>query len=233
MERIFTPEDFVQVLNVDDAGPNVTVGTRTTYWLVDHLEKVSRAAERRCRPSARQAGDGSAASLRDASVHLDVAAAIYRLLLERSGDDALSLSDCLACVCAAMLEPLGIRNRCNFEFYCEPGCSIPASRAFAVGAIAVEAVINALHHAHPAGVRGRLSIACRRKGDAVIMEIGDDGVGLPEGFALGRDAGIGLGNAIDMADAADARLSLESRPLGLTLRLVMDAAAAVDGAASP
>lgn len=41
---------------------------------------------------------------------------------------------------------------------------------------------------------GKLEISARRDGDRLRVTVSDDGVGLPEGFELEQNAGIGLGN---------------------------------------
>lgn len=56
-------------------------------------------------------------------------------------------------------------------------------------------VENALEHGiDPQGSGGRLSITGERRDDEIILTVRDNGPGLPEGFVLGQDDGVGLGN---------------------------------------
>lgn len=47
----------------------------------------------------------------------------------------------------------------------------------------------------------RLEIAVRREGGTLVLEVVDDGPGLPEGWTFDRDAGVGLTNTRDRLDA--------------------------------
>ena len=190
-------------------------GESETAWLFAHVSRLLRSS--RGSPHS----DESAQMLRDVSVHLDVAAAVYRLTLSKPGSETVGLSDCLARLCAAAIEPLRLRERTNFEFYCEPGCAISAEQALPLAAIVLEAMLNTLRHAHPTGIPGKLSVSCRRSGGLVAIEVSDDGVGLPTEFDLERDAGAGLHNVIELAHEIGAAIDLRSRPLGMTFRLTM------------
>lgn len=218
--------DNVSVLHpvsppVPDSG-----GAKEEYILLNIVDSFSRWI-RAGREAARRhaaSGDGNAGRLRDASVQLDVAATVYRLILEQSDGGTVSLSNCLAKACAVALEPLQLRRRAALEFFFGPDCTVPAAKALPVVAVAMEAILNALHHAHPAGLVGHLSISCRRDGGFVVVMIGDDGVGLSEGFQPERDAGAGMGSMFEAARAVGARLAFDSGPLGLTVRVKMPAA---------
>lgn len=203
-------------------------GVPQALWLSDGLARLSRHAQVLCEEVESEAQTPTRAPtvLRDASVHLDVAAAVYRLLLEKPGEGRVDLADCLAVATAAALKPLDLRQRSSLEFYFGAGCTIAAEQALPVMAITLEAIINALRHAHPSGLVGRLSVACRREGAFIILEVSDDGVGLPEGFDPVRDAGAGLRTMFDTAATIDAGVELQSHALGLTVRVRIWAAAA-------
>jgi two-component sensor histidine kinase len=59
-----------------------------------------------------------------------------------------------------------------------------------------ELMQNAVDHAFPAGqvrgVEGRVRVMLARDGDDVVVEVADDGVGLPAGFDLEGSSGLGL-----------------------------------------
>lgn len=83
-----------------------------------------------------------------------------------------------------------------------------------------EAVRNAIRHAHPAGIAGTISLGCRvgPMGETIV-EIRDDGVGLPDGFDESHHAGTGFRLMRAAAARLGAGLTLRSSPLGLRLRL--------------
>jgi LytS/YehU family sensor histidine kinase len=97
-------------------------------------------------------------------------------------------------------------------------------------------VENALRHGiAPDSTAGRLNIRARRDGSALVLEVADDGPGLPANWSLDRDAGIGLSNVRDRLAAAydrNASLALEPMtPRGTTARVRMPFVVSADIAA--
>jgi two-component sensor histidine kinase len=102
----------------------------------------------------------------------------------------------------------------------QPGCPIAARQATAVGLVVGEALANALKYSHPTGVPGKIGITSRRNtGRGLIIEVADDGVGLPEGFDPYTTKSIGMALMRDLAEQLSARLEFEQRPIGLCVRL--------------
>ncbi len=82
--------------------------------------------------------------------------------------------------------------------------------------------MNAVKHAHPTGVPVQITLACHRDSRGCLrIELGDDGVGLPEGFDAGKAEGVGFRLIRSLADKLDAALSIESDSLGLTFYLTL------------
>src|SRR5262249_11036600 len=52
---------------------------------------------------------------------------------------------------------------------------LPANVVNAVNVVLDEAVSNAINHGYDAGVRGEIAVRLRRAGDAVLLEVEDDG----------------------------------------------------------
>ncbi len=200
-------------------------GSREGLWLVEHLKDLADTMEQRA-----TSAEGSLSSrrdgltgLRDAAANLEGTAAIYRLLMAHPGSASVSLSDVLGHAFAAVMDTLNLRERTNFTFYCEPGCLVSPAKALSIGTIVVEVVTNALRHAHPSGITGQLDVACRRSGDRHVLEIADDGVGLPEGFDHEEDSGVGLKAVKQIAEDIGAECEFHSTPLGFTFRLLIPA----------
>jgi two-component sensor histidine kinase len=72
--------------------------------------------------------------------------------------------------------------------------SVPLAvdRAIPVGLILNELISNAFKHAFPDGRKGSLSIDGRRSNGKVVLEVRDDGVGMPEGADPARPKSLGL-----------------------------------------
>lgn len=72
------------------------------------------------------------------------------------------------------------------------GVQLDIDRAVPCGLIVHELVSNALRHGFPDGRKGHLQIALRADGDRVMLEVNDDGVGLPASFDLKRCSSLGI-----------------------------------------
>jgi len=77
-----------------------------------------------------------------------------------------------------------------------------------LGIMVNEIVSNSMKYAFPEGRRGTISLASRTEGERVIVEIGDDGPGLPEGIDLDSGPGFGLGLIRILAKQLDASISV-------------------------
>ncbi len=69
---------------------------------------------------------------------------------------------------------------------------LPAKMAAPIGLILTELITNAIKYAFPEGGPGTITVALKRTGTGARLEVGDDGVGLPEGFELFKNAGMGF-----------------------------------------
>ena len=73
---------------------------------------------------------------------------------------------------------------------------IPGELATPLAVVLNELVQNAVEHAFPPGKAragsGRVRVTLARQGDDVVLEVADDGVGLPPGFDLEGATGLGL-----------------------------------------
>lgn len=71
--------------------------------------------------------------------------------------------------------------------------AVGLDRAVPVGLVLNELVTNSVRHAFPAGRSGTIVVRVTRpEGDLVVLDVTDDGIGLPAEFELERGAGLGL-----------------------------------------
>jgi len=105
-----------------------------------------------------------------------------------------------------------------------PGCQVRPDRILPVSQIVVEVVSNAVKHAYPAGRGGRILVTGRRDlaGD-VVVEVADDGPGLPDGFNPDTDSGLGFHLIRALAARMAAQVEFEARHVGLRFRLTLPA----------
>jgi len=81
-------------------------------------------------------------------------------------------------------------------------------------------ITNNLNHVHPAGVPGEIEVSCRQgPAGELIIEVGDDGVGLPEGLDPMTSDGFGFRLVRGLAKQLGALLGFEDQGIGLMVRL--------------
>ena len=103
-------------------------------------------------------------------------------------------------------------------------CAVKTDKILPICMIVTEAVTNSLKYAHPTGVRGTLEIGCRRDSDgSAVIEVADDGVGLPEDFDPLADGGLGSQTMNILARQLGAEISFIARPIGLCFQLRLPA----------
>ena len=98
---------------------------------------------------------------------------------------------------------------------------LPMEKAVPLGLIVAELVTNSIRYAHPAGIAGVISIRSSRHSGAIVIDISDDGVGLPEDFDLLAASNTGFAMMRGLAAQLAASISFDDHGLGLrcTLRL--------------
>jgi two-component sensor histidine kinase len=111
---------------------------------------------------------------------------------------------------------------------CTRGCHVRSDHIEAVTLIVCEIVLNALKHAHPAGVPLNLWVGCAAADDGTLcVEVIDDGVGFPEDFDPEKSSGLGFRVVRSLAEQLGATLSFKSTSLGTHFLLALpDAVAA-------
>jgi len=157
--------------------------------------------------------------LQDLSLRIDAVGRLHRLLTRDNEYLAVDLLTHLREIADAALYSFSLKKQTEILFDLEP-CPIAARQATAVGLIIGEALTNALKYSHPTGVPGKIGIASRRNaGPGLIIEVADDGVGLPEGFDPYNTKSTGMALMRDLAEQLSARLEYEQGPIGLCVRL--------------
>jgi two-component sensor histidine kinase len=103
-----------------------------------------------------------------------------------------------------------------------PGIEIATREAATLDFVVREIVSNAYRHSHPAGSPVEVTIECgvNRNGE-IVIDIGDDGVGLPPDFAEWRDAGDGMVSVRHRLQQIGADLHVTSDDLGLRFQIIL------------
>ncbi len=99
-------------------------------------------------------------------------------------------------------------------------CRVDAAQASALTLAFSEIVTNAMKYAHPTGLPVEMTVTATTASDgAVVVQIADDGVGLPDGFDETRHAGVGLKLVRSLMEGVGARLAMSSSELGLVFEV--------------
>ena len=105
-----------------------------------------------------------------------------------------------------------------------PGDGVPITweEAATLDFVVREIVSNAYRYSHPAGSPVEVTIECgvTRDGE-IVIDIGDDGVGLPPDFAEWRDAGNGMVSVRHRLQQIGACLNVTSDDLGLRFQIIL------------
>lgn len=134
--------------------------------------------------------DGGPEATRTLQGRVIALAQVHDLLHVSGMSSRLELSDFIRTLCArtALAVP---GDRVDIRLDLQP-VEVGVEAAGPLALIVVELLGNAVRHAFPRSRPGRVTIALRAEGVEGVLAIRDDGVGLPEGIARRRHAGLGL-----------------------------------------
>jgi two-component sensor histidine kinase len=158
-------------------------------------------------------------SLEQMSLRIDAVGRLHRLLMNTGHGGSIELSAYLREIADAAMCSLANIERTDILFNLEPQIVIAAKQAAAIGLLIGEALINSLKHSHPAEDHGMIWVSCKRHDDdKIIVEISDDGVGLPAGLDSMR-GGSGIRLMRGLADQLNARLEFANGNPGCAVRI--------------
>jgi two-component sensor histidine kinase len=153
---------------------------------------------------------------------------LHRHLANRAETQTIDLGNYLLDNATSLISSLGLSARARVVHRLDKDCATTPDRAQAIGLVLSEVVMNAVKHAHPSGIPVQISISCRKlDGGALAIEIGDDGVGLPEGFDWNKGGGVGFLLIRSLAQKLGADLYVEFDTLGTIFLLTLPPSASV------
>ncbi len=157
--------------------------------------------------------------LHEIGARIDAIARLHSLLAGGKHGEFVDLSSYLYEVSTIVVSSLTSVSKTRLMPIEINECLVAAERAVTIGLIVGELVTNAMKYAHPAGVPGAIAVDCRRSGNTIVIEVADDGVGLPENFDPLKDAGLGLRLVRSLANQLRARLDFSQHGTGLSVSL--------------
>lgn len=171
----------------------------------------------------REVADPAAqAALDEAARRLGTIGRLHRKLHDPEGG-LLGLAPFLDQICRDLIDAAARDDlRCMVEV--DPALVLDPDQAISVALIVAEAVSNAIEHGFAARRGGTIRVALDHPTQAgrPTLLIADDGVGLPEGFALENSRSLGLDIATTLARQIGGEFLLTRSPAGGTeARLVL------------
>ncbi|MGE3179195.1 MAG: PAS domain S-box protein [Vicinamibacterales bacterium] len=101
-----------------------------------------------------------------------------------------------------------------------PDIRLPPDVAMPMGLVLCELVTNACKHAYPDDGAGRVEVSVARTPGEVVVEVGDTGRGMPEGFHPATARTFGWHLVTTLVDQLDARLDMLGPP-GTRVRIAL------------
>ena len=163
--------------------------------------------------------------LADCGRRLEIVGKVHQLLASNASGAPIYAPDFLRTVVNGAASSLcaneKIRIACDFSV----AWFVGPEHAVALGLLIGELVTNAIKYAHPTGVCGAITIeASASKTDEILIQISDDGVGLPEGINPLVSDTLGFRMMRALAVQLGATMSFRDNGLGLSCILQMPVA---------
>lgn len=154
---------------------------------------------------------------------------MHRILSHTTPDGAVSLRPHLQAITDALIAALSSPDRPVQVLHSGGDCMVLMRHVQPIILILCEIFLNAVKYAHPAGLSLIMTVDCTPTPDGrLVIACTDDGVGLPEGFDIQTDGGMGFRVIRGLASEIGADLQVISSSLGLTFRLALPAGTATD-----
>lgn len=151
---------------------------------------------------------------------------LHRRLSDMPPGENIDLGDYLIESSQSLIKSLALEGRVGIVHRLDARCPARAEQVQPVSLIMGEFIMNAVKHAHPTGIPVEISIRCGRDATGrTIVEIGDDGIGFPEGLDPRTGGGTGLRLIRMLASSLHANLDIESDSLGTRITIALPAAA--------
>lgn len=205
------------------AEPTIAL-SESNHRIANNLSLLASAVSMRAaairRRHAAMDSDDVATLLDEVCARISTIGNLHRFLSIRPGAGRIDLNKHLHELCKTLVAALSEAGETELIETSAGECVVWTKDVLPLCLIVTEVVTNSLKYAHPSGVAGKLMIGCRREDDdTVVIEVGDDGVGLPDGFDLGTGGGIGFRTIRVLAKQLGAEYAFESSPIGLRFQL--------------
>lgn len=160
--------------------------------------------------------------LGEVSARISTVSWLHRFLSREPEAERVNVNAHLYELCEMLLSALSDPDRMKLVRTGTGECFVTPRQVVPLCLIVTEVVTNSLKYAHPTGVRGTISVGCRELVDrSLVVEVADDGVGLPEDYDLLAEGGTGARTIRALANQLGAAVEFVSSPIGLAFRMTI------------
>jgi two-component sensor histidine kinase len=160
--------------------------------------------------------------LEDFAARLETVGRVHRQLSNGKKAGSIEVDGYLRGIAEDIVASLSVAGEIALHCEFRASCNLSPEKAVAIGLLVGELVTNAVKYAHPTGIAGAISIHTSLLHNGfILIEVADDGVGLPEGLDPLASDSIGLGMIRALAMKLGARMEFENNGLGLSCKLRM------------
>jgi two-component sensor histidine kinase len=89
--------------------------------------------------------------------------------------------------------------------------TVPVKKAVPIGLMLTELLTNAIKYAFPEQESGTITICLEQKDDKAVLQVADDGIGIPEHIDTGRANSVGFRLIYSMTEQIDGRITIDGR----------------------
>jgi two-component sensor histidine kinase len=208
------------------AQDNVVLDREADHRIANNLGLIVSLLRLRARAVEQKSGTIERAEvgqlLEEVAARVDTVARLHRMLSHSQHETVVDLGDYLRELCASLTSSTSSGGSVRFSHLIDSTCVLPPEQVLTLGLLVSELITNSVKYAHPTGLPVQIEIQCRQNGTGDLMvEIADDGVGLPENFDPKVDGGLGLRVVRSLAAQLGATIRFESNALGTRVRLEM------------
>jgi len=165
--------------------------------------------------------DAALAAIEDNLRRVHAMALIHQKLYQHDDSSAISMPEYINELVNYARDSFDTGNRISFGQIVEP-LAIDVSQVIPIGLIINESIVNAIKYAFPNGEKGIVRIKFYQDGpDHLVLEISDNGVGLPAEFNAKAHTSLGLDLIQGLTRQLNGNFNYESRNgLHITIRFV-------------
>ena len=197
----------------------------SNHRIANNLTLIAGMVRMHARAITRESGvmpiDQVRSLLEEIGGRIESIAHLHGLLAKAELGEPIDLSAYLREVSRTVVSTLTDGQRAQLTEIPMSACLVAPERALTIGLIIGELVTNAVKYSHPTGVTGKIAVGCRVAGGDIVVEVVDDGVGLPEGFDPEQDGGLGMRLVRSLADQMKAKVRFTDTGTGLLVQVIV------------